>query len=159
MEDIYRKNIVDFSLIQLDKNFSWGMKGPDEFDESGFTFYIFFELFGINIEDGGFGSSAIAKQMTNSIGILKQYVENHSKKREYLKGIKPGDLLFFKTDINDNNGSQQLDNVGIYLGDNKFIYASEFHEKVVVSEFDDKWVNKLIASRDIVSNFILKANF
>lgn len=164
MEDSYRNNIVDFALIQIDKKFTWGMKGPDEFDCPGFTSYVFFELFGIKLEKNGYGSNDIAKQMTNSIGTLRQYAELDTNKRKYLDEIKAGDLVFFnknKKGFNDNNSTVFMQfplYVGVFIGDNKFIYASEDEGRVMITEIDDNWLKSLIASRDIVSHFILKAN-
>lgn len=163
METGYRNNIVDFSIIQLDKDYAWDMKGPDEFDNSGFTFYVFYELFGIDLEMGGYGTGNTAKQMTNSIGILRQYIENDLNKQKYLEDIQMGDLVFFHTKAFEENqptpSSQYPGHVGIYLGDNKFIHADEDKGKVVISDMNEFWLNKLVASRDIVSSVVLKANF
>ena len=40
MKDYYRRNVIDFSLLQLDKPYEWGARGEEMFDCSGLTYYI-----------------------------------------------------------------------------------------------------------------------
>lgn len=158
MEEYYRRNIVDLAMIQLGKKYVLGMKGPDEFDEAGFSFYIFKELFRIDIEKDGYGMDEITRQMTNSIGNLTQYIEKDSNKIKYLDDIKMGDLVFFHTKALDENqpttNNQYPGHVGIYLDDKKFIHASIDEECIVINDLDGIWLEKLVASRDIVSSVI-----
>lgn len=158
MEEYYRRNIVELTMIQLEKRYAWGMKGPDEFDEAGLSFYIFKELFEIDIEKDGYGMNEITKQMTNSIGNLKQYIEDDSNKEKYLDDIRAGDLVFFHTkaldDCQPTTGNQYPGHVGIYLGDRKFIHVSVDEECVVINDLTGVWLEKLVASRDIVSSVL-----
>lgn len=158
MEEYYRRNIVDFAMIQLGKSYVWGMKGPDEFDEAGLPFYIFKELFQIDIEKYGYGMNEITNQMTSSIGNLTKYIENDNNKEKYLNDIKIGDLVFFHTKALDNcqptTGNLYPGHVGIYLGDRKFIHVSVDKGYIVIDELKDDWLDKLVASRDIVSSVI-----
>lgn len=158
LEEYYRRNIVDLVMIQLDKSYELGMKGPDSFDEAGLTLYIFKELFRIDIEKDGYGMNEITRQMTNSIGNLTQYIEDDSNKKKYLDDIKSGDLVFFHTKSLDEcqptANNQYPGHVGIYLGDKKFIHVSVDEECVVIDELDGIWLEKLVASRDIVSSVI-----
>ena len=158
MENNYRQNIIDFSLIHLNKPYIWNTLGPEEFDNPGFTFYIFKELFSINIKKNGFGIDNTTKQMTNAIGYSRKYKENDENKEKYLKDIQPGDLVFFHTQSLDENhptpSNRYPGYVGIYLGCKKFIHASSEEGKVTISDLTGRWLNKLIASKDIVSKFI-----
>lgn len=155
MLDYYRKNLIEFTLIQLEKPYIWGDTGPDTFDCSGLTYYIYKELFNIDINKTGYGIGDTTKQMTNNIGTLRKYKKNDSKKKNYIKDIQPGDLIFFHTQSLDENQPTPINrypgHVGIYLGDNKFIHASSKIGKVTISELDKEWIEKLIASRDIIS--------
>lgn len=155
LEKYYRKNIVDFALIQLEKKYVWGMKGPDEFDEAGLPYYIFKELFKIDIEKDGYGSNEITKQMTNSIGHLTKYIEDDNNKEKYLVDINVGDLLFFHTKALEENqpttSNQYPGHVGIYLGDNHFIHVSPELGYILIDELTETWLKKLVASRDIVA--------
>lgn len=155
MKDNFRKNVMDLALLQLGKNYVWGAIGPDEFDCSGFTFYVFKELFGIDINHTGYGIGDTTKQMTNDIGILRNYNENDEKKKDYLMDIQLGDLVFFHRQSLDDNQPTPTNrypgHVGIYLGDNHFIHASSDEGKIIISEMDDYWLEILVASRDIIS--------
>lgn len=155
MKDNFRKNVMDLALLQLGKNYVWGAIGPDEFDCSGFTFYVFKELFGIDINHSGYGIGDTTKQMTNDIGILRNYNENDEKKKDYLVDIQLGDLVFFHRQSLDDNQPTPTNrypgHVGIYLGDNQFIHASSDEGKIIISKMDDYWLGILVASRDIIS--------
>mgnify|MGYP003314486094 CR=1 FL=1 len=54
MKDYYRRNVIDFAMLQLDKKYEWGEIGEEMFDCSGLTYYVFhneciyFLLFYIN---------------------------------------------------------------------------------------------------------------
>ena len=160
LENSYRGNIVDFALTHLDKNYVWGSQGPEEFDETSFSFYIYKELFDLDIERDGYGVDHSTKQMTNSIGNLTKYIENDTHKEKYLDKIQAGDLVFFHTkSLKDNQptaSNQYPGSVGIYLGEKKFIHADSEVGKVIICDLAGEWLNQLVASRDIVSGFVLK---
>ena len=44
MENFYRNNLIEFALLQLNKKYTWNSRGPDEFDCSGLTYYVYKEL-------------------------------------------------------------------------------------------------------------------
>ena len=128
MKDFYRQNVIDFALIHLDKPYVWDTAGPDTFDCSGFTFYIFKELFDVDINESGYGIGDTTKQMSNEIGNLKKYHEDDLHKIKYIEEIGIGDLIFFHTQSIEENHPTPTNrypgHVGIYLGENKFIHAS-----------------------------------
>lgn len=158
MEDNYRNNIIEFSMIYLGKNFEWNESNQNEFEPSEFTHFIFNQLFNLDINETGYGLDNSTKQMTNDIGDLKIYNENDHKKAIYLYDIKIGDLVFFhKQALEDNSptpGNRYPGHVGIYLGNKEFIHASPTEEKIVIDKLEDEWLNTLIASRDIVKEII-----
>ena len=82
--DSYRKNIVDYAYTFLDKKYVWDSQGPEEFDCSGLTWYIFKELFNIDINKTGYGIGDTTKQMTSTIGNLKVYKEDDPNKNKYI---------------------------------------------------------------------------
>ena len=49
MEDNYRNNIIEFSMIYLGKNFEWNESNQNEFEPSEFTHFIFNQLFNLDI--------------------------------------------------------------------------------------------------------------
>ena len=154
MLDLYRNNIIELAMTKLDKKYVWGSTGDEEFDCSGFTYYIYKELFNIDINETGYGVGDTTKQMTNNIGNLKQYNEDDPNKKKYIEEINIGDLVFFHRQSLDEfiptPNNRYPGHVGIYLGDNKFIHASSDAGKIIISEFDDYWTKVLVASRDLI---------
>ena len=158
MLDFYRNNVIDLALTKLDKKYVWDARGDEEFDCSGLTYYVFMELFSIDINESGYGIGDTTKQMTNNIGNLRQYKEDDVNKKKYIDEINKGDLVFFhRQSLEENIPSPENKypgHVGIYLGDNKFIHAYSDAGKVIISEFDDYWISVLVASRDIIEGII-----
>ena len=159
MKELYQKNILDFLTLQLNKPYIWGNIGPDSFDCSGLTKYIYKELFNIDIEENGYGIGDTTKQMTSSIGTLKKYIENDSHKKEYIKELEIGDLIFFHRqspkDTTPTPNNRYPGHVGIYIGNNQFIHASSDEEKVVISPLDDYWLKILVGSKNILNTLII----
>lgn len=56
-------------------------------------------------------------------------------KRKYLKNLKEGDLVFFSF------GGRNIDHVGVYLHNNKFVHVST-RKGVIISDIKDNWYNK-----------------
>lgn len=158
MKELYRNNIIELAITKLDKKYVWGAIGDEEFDCSGFTYYIYKELFNIDINETGYGNGDTTKQMTNNIGNLKQYNEDDPNKHKYIEEINIGDLVFFHRQSLDEfiptPNNRYPGHVGIYLGDNKFIHASSDAGKIIISEFDDYWTKVLVASRDLIEGII-----
>lgn len=158
MKEYYRNNVIEFALIQLDKPYIWGGVGPDTFDCSGLTYYLYKELFNVDINETGFGVGDTTKQMTNNIGTLRKYPEIDENKEKYIKDINIGDLIFFHRQSLEENQPTPTNrypgHVGIYLGDKKFIHASSEEEKVIISELDNYWISVMVASRDLISGIL-----
>ena len=102
MEEYYRQNVVEFTILQLNKPYIWGSTGPEEFDCSGLTYYIYKELFNIDINKSGYGIGDTTKQLTSNIGHTIKYEENKFNKKD-IQNLKKGDLIFFHTQsLNEN---------------------------------------------------------
>lgn len=157
-KDLYRNNVVEYAYTFLNKKYVWGARGPDIFDCSGFTWYIYKMLFKINIEENGYGEGDTTKQMTSNVGLIKEYLESDPNKKEYIKDISPGDILFFhRQSLNETTPkptNRYPGHVGIYIGNNKFIHASSDEEKIIISNLDEYWTNILVASKDIITDII-----
>ena len=156
MEDSYRSNLIEFSLIYLNKEFDNLDKA--EFSSDKFAYYIYKQLFDIDIESTGYGQDQSTKEMTNDIGDLKIYNKNDPQKDKYLQDINKGDLVFFHTKSLDCNSPTPSNyypgHVGIYLGNKKFIHVSLNENKIVIDTLEEKWLNILIASRDIIKQLV-----
>ena len=81
----------------LGKKYVWGATGPNTFDCSGLTQYVFKQL-GIKIPRTSLEQSRSGKLVSKS-------------------NLQPGDLLFWKTT------SAEVGHVGMYVGNNQFIHA------------------------------------
>jgi len=118
-----RKQIEKLAKAKLGKTYKWGGNGPYAYDCSGFTKEVF-ELNGITIP-------RVSKDQAK-VG-LKVSKQN----------LQKGDLIFF-----DDKHSSTVSHVGIYLGNGKFIHASKFHKKIVISPLREyrrffKWGRRL----------------
>lgn len=96
----YRSAVVNLAYSLLGKPYAWGGNGPNCFDCSGFTSYVYKHAEGKTIPRV---SSQQAKYGT------------FVSRGNYL----PGDLLYFAT-----TGTGNPSHVGIYVGNNTFIHAS-----------------------------------
>lgn len=95
-----RDAVVNLAHELLGKSYSWGAEGPDSFDCSGFTKYVYSKAEGKNIP-------RVSRDQAK-YGV------------EVSKGnFAPGDLVYFDT---DSDGV--VNHIGIYVGGNEFIHAS-----------------------------------
>lgn len=140
-------SIVRYAIDELGKPYVYGGNGPEFFDCSGLTKYVFSKA-GINIPRVSYEQGSGGKEI---------------RKEDML----PGDLVFFdtrnsndfsdiKVDVEDilplfgseapsSNVStvfvpQKVTHVGIYISDGKFIHASSGNEmQVVISDLNNKY--------------------
>lgn len=121
--------IVEYSKQFLGKPYVYGGNGPNGFDCSGFTRYIF-NHFGISI------NRVAADQTAHGIKISKGE-------------LQPGDLVFFDT-TGPVNG--QITHVGIYIGGGQFIHASSGRSNVRIDTLNSGYyANTYITARRIIN--------
>jgi cell wall-associated NlpC family hydrolase len=106
--------IIDLAKTLLEKKYVWGSEGPNTFDCSGFTQYVFKKAAGISLPRVSRDQSKFGQSVSKS-------------------QLQKGDLVFFDTE-GSNNGN--VTHVAIYMGNNKIIHASSSKGKVVISELD-----------------------
>ena len=95
-----RNDIALYALSLLDTAYRWGGRGPATgFDCSGLVSHVYREAAGLNVG----GNSVTLAQMSRPIDPEKK---------------QPGDLVFFNT-----LGSPRS-HVGVYIGNGRFIHAS-----------------------------------
>ena len=109
--------VISYAKSLLGKPYVWGAEGPNSFDCSGYTHYVFKNAANIIIP------RTSAEQSTYGTYVSK------SK-------LQPGDLVFF--DTNGNNDGN-VSHVGIYIGNNQFIHCSSSKEQVVISQLDSNY--------------------
>ena len=112
------QKVVELAKKQLGKKYVWAANGPNSFDCSGLTKYIFGKV-GINLERVSYN------QATQGIYVAKA-------------NLQPGDLVFF-SGINSSSKSAKISHVGIYIGNGKFVHAANSKRGVVTDELSDSY--------------------
>ena len=112
--------VVDLAYAQVGDAYVMGGSGPNAFDCSGFTMWVYQEALGVSLPHN---THAQWNAIDNTW---------YAGEKEPL----PGDLVFFF-----NNGA---DHVGIYVGDGMMVHAANPGTGVTVdSIYDGYWGNKL----------------
>ena len=93
------QQVVDYAAQFLGTPYVYGGNGPNSFDCSGFTSYVY-RHFGYTLNRTATG------QLSNGVSVSKSE-------------LQPGDPVFFKS-----GGSKPVSHVGIYVGGGQFIHAS-----------------------------------
>lgn len=105
--------LIAFGKSKLGCRYSYGSRGPNTFDCSGFVGYTY--------------ENALGKTLPRSSGSMST-VGRFVPKAE----LQKGDLVFFNT-----GGSKNICHVGIYIEDGNFIHASSGNvNKVIISNLD-----------------------
>ena len=119
------QQIVDFALQYVGYPYVYGTAGPDTFDCSGFTYYVYAH-FGYSL------NRSSRDQVNNGVAVSKDQ-------------LQPGDLVFFST-----NGSYPT-HVGLYIGDGNIVHASTPQDGVKISSLDTSYyVENYFAARRIL---------
>ena len=122
----YRSAVVNLAYSLLGKPYAWGGNGPNCFDCSGFTSYVYKHAEGKTIPRVSYQQAKYGTFVSRG---------------NYL----PGDLLYFAT-----TGTGNPSHVGIYVGNNTFIHASgtaSKPDKVKLSTLSGYYLNALLGAR------------
>jgi len=119
---------VDFAARQIGRPYVWGAEGPNAFDCSGLTQYVY-QRFGVDLPRRAISQSKVG----DLIG----------------RGLQRGDLLFFSTDSRQST----VTHVGIYEGGGVMIEASKRYGRVRRDRIDDAyWVERFMFARRIAAD-------
>lgn len=124
--------IIQYAKSLLGKKYVWADEGPNTFDCSGFTWYVYKNIAKISLprsskEQGAYGT----------------YINKEN--------LQPADLVFFDTVGAKDN---VISHVGIYIGNNQFIHASSGQGKVVISQLDSNYYSKaFVNGRRVLKQF------
>nr|WP_122011999.1 peptidoglycan-binding protein [Maliibacterium massiliense] len=99
-------NVINIARSKLGCAYSWGASGPNAFDCSGLTSYVFRQV-GISLPRTSRAQSQVGARLSKA-------------------QLQPGDLVFF-----DYGGG--ISHVGIYIGGNQYIHASDYGIGVITS--------------------------
>ena len=109
------QNIENKAKSFLGVPYVWGATGPNKFDCSGFTQWVY--------RDAGISIPRVSRDQAK----VGQYVRYENLQR--------GDMVFFDT---KKRRTGKVSHVGIYLGAGDFIHASSSGKKVVIFNFNKK---------------------
>ena len=119
------QEIVEYALQYVGYPYVYGTAGPNTFDCSGFTYYVYSQ-FGYTL------NRSSRDQVKNGVAISKE-------------DLQQGDLVFFST-----NG-QYPTHVGLYIGDNNIVHASTPQDGVKISSLDTSYyMDNYFAARRIL---------
>ena len=103
-----RRTLVEYSLNYLGKPYKYGAAGPNAFDCSGFTSYVF--------KQNGYKINRSSLDQYRSTGTTVGKAD-----------LLPGDLVFFRT-----TSRNTVTHAGIYIGGGQFVHASSGKSRSVV---------------------------
>jgi NlpC/P60 family protein len=124
----FASDAVDFAERLIGRPYVWGAEGPDSFDCSGLTQYVYQEV-GIDLPRRAISQSRVG---------------------EMAGRLQRGDLVFFSTD----SRRTEVTHVGIYEGRGMMIEASKRFGRVRRDDLSDPyWVERFMFARRVTSLF------
>lgn len=122
------QQIVDYAKNFLGVRYVWGGNGPNSFDCSGFTKYVYAH-FGYTL------NRTATDQLSNGTRVSSS------------SELQPGDLVFF----NSGYTSKPVSHVGIYIGGGQFIHASTNAYQVQVDNLFSGYYSRVyVGGRHII---------
>lgn len=119
---------VDFAASLIGRPYVWGAEGPNAFDCSGLTQYVY-ERFGVDLPRRAISQSKVGDRIGQR--------------------LQRGDLVFFSTDTR----SSTVTHVGIYEGGGMMIEASKRYGRVRRDTLNDAyWVDRFLFARRVTGD-------
>lgn len=107
--------VVNLAYAKIGSPYVWGAEGPNSFDCSGLTSYVYRNAAGITIPRSSSAQAGYGKTVSKS-------------------NLQPGDLVFFST-----NGTGRVSHVGIYIGGGKMIHSPKPGKSVSVVSINSSY--------------------
>ena len=125
------QKLEKYAKAKLGQKYVWGATGPNRFDCSGFTKYVFSSTAGIKIPRVSRDQAKVGK-----------YIK--------YKDLRRGDMVFFDT---EKKFKGKVNHVGIYLSNGNFIHASSARKKVIITNFRKKpfYKRRFLWGRRVIS--------
>jgi len=121
------QTVLQRALGLLGTPYRWGGSGTDGFDCSGLVGYVFRNALGIELP-----------RVSRDLAKSGELVSDRSL-------LSPGDLVFFS-----RRARGQVDHVGIYLGEGRFLHAPRTGKQVEVSSLDNAyWNDRFVQARRV----------
>ena len=123
---VVASDVVDLAARMIGRPYVWGAEGPNSFDCSGLTQYVYGE-FGVDLPRRAIHQSKVGEP-----------TKRH---------LRRGDLVFFASDAHRS----LVTHVGIYEGDGVMVNASKRHGRVRRDDFDDPyWATRFMFARRVM---------
>ncbi len=120
--------LYEVAYSKLGSNYVWASSGPDTFDCSGFTMYVYKNGAGIDIPHSSKSQSGVGTAVSKD-------------------QLRLGDLVFFDTSRNSSIG-----HVGMYIGKGNFIHASSAKANVMISSLSEGYYqNTYVCARRVIN--------
>ena len=110
------EEVANYAKTLLGKSYVYGGVGPNSFDCSGFTQYVYGK-FGVNLSHSASAQSNVGYAISKS-------------------NLQLGDMVFF------TQGGSSIGHVGIYVGNNSFIHAANPQKGVVITSLSDGYYTR-----------------
>lgn len=118
--------VISVAMQNKNKKYKAGKAGPDEFDCSGFTQYVYKTAINLKLP-------RTSKDQANTGTTIAK------------SNIRKGDLLFFNT-----NG-KNVSHVGIYIGDGEMIHAANERKNIMISQINDSyWKQTFVRAKRVI---------
>ncbi|MGL5712835.1 MAG: NlpC/P60 family protein [Paraclostridium sp.] len=110
--------VLNLAYSKLGSPYEWGAEGPNTFDCSGFTSYVFRNAAGISIPRTSGSQYGAGRAVSKS-------------------DLMAGDLVFFSS-----NGGASITHVGIYVGGGNMVHSPRTGDVVKVSSINSSYYTK-----------------
>ncbi|SFS89206.1 NlpC/P60 family protein [Marininema halotolerans] len=119
-------SIVNEAMRHLNASYVYGASGPNQFDCSGFTKYVYDKIVGKQLPRTSSAQASVGKFISKG-------------------NLRAGDLLFFRT------GGGGISHVGIYMGGGKMIHASNPRDDINISNLGERyWSQRYVTARRVL---------
>ena len=106
--------VLNLAYSKIGSPYVWGAEGPNSFDCSGFTYYVFRNAAGVSLPRTSSAQSGYGKTVSKS-------------------NLQPGDLVFF------NTSGKGVSHVGIYVGGGNMIHSPSSGKTVSVTSINSSY--------------------
>ena len=118
--------VINLAKSKIGSPYKWGAEGPNSFDCSGLTYYVYKNGAGVNLPRTSSSQASAGYSVSRS-------------------NLKPGDLVFFNT-----NG-KGISHVGLYIGNNEMIHSPNEGQTVHIAKINNSYYSsRFVTARRII---------
>lgn len=118
--------VINLAKSKLGCPYVWGAEGPNSFDCSGFTYYVYKNAAGITLPRTSSAQASAGRAISKS-------------------QLQPGDLVFF------NTSGSGISHVGLYIGNNEMIHSPSSGKTVSITKINSSYYSsRFVTARRII---------